>query len=218
MLKVDLATGTSVASFGDDTGEELALTPSGATAYIASTGQYDLLATNTTGGAETSIEVGAYPQDVAVPPDGSTVYATVTGGETGPGGSDKVARRLRASHRRCRRRAQPYSVTITPNGSTVYVADENSNSGDVISTATGRVTGSIAVQGPPMSIAASPDGSQVWVGNGYSGAIPVISTATNTVIDTISGGGQATALNSAITDIAFGPASQPPRIPVGAPP
>jgi YVTN family beta-propeller protein len=77
---------------------------------------------------------------------------------------------------------------------------------DVISTATGRVTGSIAVQGLPMSIAATPDGSQVWVGNGYTGSISVISTATNAVIDTISGGGQATALNSATTAIALGPA------------
>jgi YVTN family beta-propeller protein len=77
----------------------------------------------------------------------------------------------------------------------------------VISAATGRVTGSISVQGLPMSIAATPDGSQVWVGNGYTGSISVISTATNTVTDTISGGGQATALNSAITDIAFGPAA-----------
>jgi YVTN family beta-propeller protein len=101
--------------------------------------------------------------------------------------------------------AEPYSVTITPNGSTVYVADENSNSVDVISAATGRVKGSIAVQGLPMSIAATPDGSQVWVGNGYTGSISVISTATNTVsTTTISGGGQATALNSALTSIAFG--------------
>jgi YVTN family beta-propeller protein len=84
------------------------------------------------------------------------------------------------------------------------VADENSNSVDVINAATGRVTGSIAVQGLPMSIAATPDGSQVWVGNGYTGSISVISTATNTVTDTISGGGQATALNSALTSIAFG--------------
>ena len=86
------------------------------------------------------------------------------------------------------------------------MADENSNSVDVISAATGKTTGTIAVQGLPLSIAATPDGSQVWVGNGYTGSISVISTATNTVVDTISGGGQATALNSAITDIAFGPA------------
>jgi YVTN family beta-propeller protein len=55
-----------------------------------------------------------------------------------------------------------------------------------------------------MSIAATPDGSQVWVGNGYTGSISVISTATNTVTHTISGGGQATALNSSLTSIAFG--------------
>ena len=58
-----------------------------------------------------------------------------------------------------------------------------------------------------MSIAATPNGSAVWVGNGYTGSISVISTATSTVIETISGGGQATALNSATTAIAFGPAS-----------
>ena len=292
VVKVAVATDTIVGAISgaDDTGEGVAISPDGSTAYIASTGQYDVLATNTTTGAQTSIEVGAYPQDVAVSPTGSLVYATVTGGDTGPGGSNVVAvinpatdtvkgditvgtapRQVVFSPDGSRAYVttsdgvyvintatshvvrvipdfdDPQGIAISPDGSTlyvtnpdagtlwqinaatghvtgvvnagaepqavttngtdIYVADMNSNSVDILSAATGKVTGSIAVQGLPMAIAATPDGSEVWVGNGYTGSVSIISTATNTVAATISGGGQATALNSAITDIAFGPAS-----------
>jgi YVTN family beta-propeller protein len=293
IVKIDVATDTIVsAPISDDTGEGLAVSPAGSTVYVANTGQYSVLAANPTTGAATTIEVGAYPQDVALSPDGSLLYAAVTGGDTGPGGSNAVAvintatnavvgdvrvgtgpRQVvfspngtlayvstetgiyvinTATSRVVRvigdrddpqgiaispdgstlyvtnpdagtlwqldaatgrvigvvdAGAEPYSVAVAPNGSTIYVADMNSNSVDVISAATGRVTGSIAVQGLPMSIAVTPDGSQVWVGNGYTGSVSVISAATNKVTTTISGGGQATALNSAITAIAFSPAS-----------
>ena len=91
VIKVDVATDSIVGEYGADTGEGIAVTPSGSTLYIAQTGQYSVIATNLTTGAQSEIEVGAYPQDVAVSPSGSLVYATVTGGDTGPGGSDQVA-------------------------------------------------------------------------------------------------------------------------------
>jgi YVTN family beta-propeller protein len=292
VVKVNVAADQIIGTLSDDTGEGVAVSPDGSTVYIADTGQYSVLAANSTTGAETSIELGAYPQDVTLSPNGSLLYATVTGGDTGPGGSNVIAvidtatetvtgditvgtapRQVVFSPNGTRAYvttedgiyvidtatshvvqvfpsfedpqgiaispngsmlyvtspdagtlwqinaatgrligqvnggAEPYSVVVTPNGSTIYVADMNSNSVDVISAATGRVTGSIPVQGLPMSIAVTPDGSQVWVGNGYTGSISVISTATNTVTTTISGGGQATALNSALTAIAFVPAS-----------
>ena len=99
----------------------------------------------------------------------------------------------------------PQGIAVSPDGSTLYVTNPDAGTLGQINAATGRVTGSIAVRGLPMSIAATPDGSQVWVGNGYTGSISVISTATNTVTTTISGGGgQAAALNSALTAIAVG--------------
>ena len=54
--------------------------------FVAETGQYHVIAVNTAPGGDAD-HVGPYPQDVAVSPDGSQVYATVTGGDTGPGGS-----------------------------------------------------------------------------------------------------------------------------------
>ena len=83
------------------------------------------------------------------------------------------------------------------------MADENSNSVDVISAATGRVTGSIAVQGLPMSIAATPDGSQVWVGNILDGDVTVIDPATDTVTGTVLQGAGTANFQAAPLGIAF---------------
>jgi YVTN family beta-propeller protein len=52
----------------------------------------------------------------------------------------------------------------------------------------------------------TPDGAQVWAGNTLTGSLSVISTATNTLVTTIPGGPGTSALNSAPTDIVFGPA------------
>jgi len=62
VIKVDVATDSIVGEYGADTGEGIAVTPSGSTLYIAQTGQYSVIATNLTTGAQAEIEVGAYPQ------------------------------------------------------------------------------------------------------------------------------------------------------------
>ena len=99
-----------------------------------------MLATNPTTGAQTSIEVGAYPQDVAVSPDGSLVYATVTGGDTGPGGSDQVAVIDTATNTVTSDitvGTAPRQVVFSPDGSRAYVT--TSGGVYVINTATSRV-------------------------------------------------------------------------------
>ena len=118
VIKVDVATDSIVGEYGADTGEGIAVTPSGSTLYIA---------------------------------------------QTGRGRAD--LQRGRPGHR----------------------LDRGSGVADVDRRHAGRVPG--------------------VGGNGYTGSISVISTAIGTVTDTISGGGQATALNSATTAIAFGPAA-----------
>ena len=143
------------------------------------------------------------PDRVAVD-DGPLLYAAVTGGDTGiyviNTATSRVASVITDAD-------DPQGIAISPSGSTLYVTNPDNGTLWQINAAIGHVIGTVSAGAEPQAVAVTPDGSQVWVGNGYTGSLSVISAVTNKVTTTISGGGQATALNSAITDIAFGPAS-----------
>jgi phospholipase C len=291
IASLDSLTGTAGSTFSTDTAMGVALAPNDQTLYVANTGEYGVLAYDLTTKKSTTIHVGAYPQDVVVSPDGSTVYATVTGGDTGVGGSNTVAvidtatdtviksitvgaspRRIVLSadgsrayvgtaqgvyvidtaadrvigvvrapsdvqglalspdgttlyatapdegrvlaistrHLTVQRSfaagAEPWSVGVTPDGKTLYVTDTNSNSVAVLDAADGRTVATVAVGSLPTALGITPDGSEVWVGNTLTGSLSVISTATNTLAATIPGGPGTSALDSAPTEIVFGPA------------
>ena len=61
VVKINVAADAIIGAYGADTGEGIAVSPSGSTLYIAQTGQYSVITTNTTTGAQAEIEVGAYP-------------------------------------------------------------------------------------------------------------------------------------------------------------
>jgi YVTN family beta-propeller protein len=128
VVKVSVATDTIIGTLGDDTGEGVAVSPDGSTVYIADTGQYGVLAANSTTGAEKSVEVGGYPQDVALSPDGSLLYATVTGGDTGPGGSNQIAVINTATDTvtgDITVGTAPRQVVFSPDGTRAYVTTED---------------------------------------------------------------------------------------------
>ena len=86
-----------------------------------------MLAVNPATKAQQAIEVGPYPQDVAVSPDGKVVYATVTGGDTGPGGSNGVAVIDPATNTvtgDIKTGTAPRQVVFSPEGKTAYVTTE----------------------------------------------------------------------------------------------
>ena len=172
VIKVDVASDTIVGEYGADTGEGIAVTPSGSTLYIAQTGQYSVIATNLTTGAQSEIEVGAYPQDVAVSPSGSLVYATVTGGDSGPGGSDQVAVIDTATNTVTSSITvgnAPRQVVFSPDGSRAYVT--TSDGIYVINTATSRVVRFIPDSSDPQGVAVSPDASTLYVTNPDAGTL-----------------------------------------------
>jgi DNA-binding beta-propeller fold protein YncE len=83
VVEVNVAAASITGTFSADSTEGVAAGANGSQIYIAETGQYSVLAVNPATKAQKAIEVGPYPQDVAVSPDGKVVYATVTGGDTG---------------------------------------------------------------------------------------------------------------------------------------
>jgi YVTN family beta-propeller protein len=284
--EAEAATARITGTISDDTGDGVAVTPSDSTVYIADTGQYFVLAYNVATRAKRRIQVGPYPQDVAISPDGDAVYATVNGAG-GPGwvavistatkrvtgdipvgtapravvfapdgdhayvttqdgiyvidvASSSVVRVFRAPFDD---RQGPQGIAVSADGKTLYVtypgagslweldaatgapqgvatvgdepyavtaagpslyvADMNDDAVSVVSTVTGKLTGTIAVGKLPMSIATTPDGAQVWVGNGLSGSVSVISVASGAVVATIGGGPGTSALDAAPLGLAF---------------
>jgi YVTN family beta-propeller protein len=183
VAKIDVSTDTILSLIpGIDTTEGVAVTPDGTQVFGAETGQYDVVAYNTATAKSTAIEVGAYPQDVAMSPDGSTVYATVTGGDTGPGGSDTVAVISTATDAvtgDIQVGPAPRQVAFSPEGTRAYVTTERGIT--VINTATSSVVRRIHGMTDPQGIAISPGGQSVYVTSPATNTLTVISAATGKV-------------------------------------
>jgi YVTN family beta-propeller protein len=135
--------------------------------------------------------VGQDPEGVAVTPDGSQVWVTDTGPETGfpsLGGitvvsanetnpaADTVTGTVNLP-------TDPRELAFSPSGSTAYVT--TSIGLLVINTATLQVVDVIPGLGDPEDVAVSPDGRTLYVTNTIQGVVDVISAATDTVTGTI---------------------------------
>jgi YVTN family beta-propeller protein len=140
---------------------------------------------------ETLINVGQDPEGVAVTPDGSQVWVTDTGPETGSpslGGitvvsaneTNPAADTVQAT---VSLPTDPRELAFSPSGRTAYVT--TSSGLLVINTATLQVVDTIPGLGDPEDVAVSPDGRTLYVTNTIQGVVDVISAATNTVTGTI---------------------------------
>jgi YVTN family beta-propeller protein len=136
--------------------------------------------------AETEIRVGINPTGLAVSPDGSQLWVTDTGPQTGPGAptdvkvistaTDTVTATLSLP-------AAPAQVAFSPSGSRAYVT---TTAGLVVyNTATDRVVGFVPGLGDPHGVIVSPDGSTVYVTDTTDNVVDVIDAATNRVTHTI---------------------------------
>jgi YVTN family beta-propeller protein len=124
-----------------------------------------------------NVNVGHYPQGVALTLDESRVYVpnlysnnvsvidTATNNVTG---NISVG-------------SEPTGIAITPNGKSVYVTNYGSDNVSVIDTSTDTVITSINVGSRPDAIAVSPDGAKIYVSNYIGNTVSVIDTATNKV-------------------------------------
>jgi YVTN family beta-propeller protein len=193
-----LVPGTGTEDFNYSSTNE-GLAEYGPNLYFADTGN-DTLAVIDTGNlnyneyenpTETLLNVGQDPEGVAVTPDGSQVWVTDTGPETGSpslGGitvvsanettpsADTVLATVSLP-------TDPREIAFSPSGTTAYVTTASGLL--VINTATLQVITTIPGLGDPEDVAVSPDGKTVYVTNTIQGLVDVISAATNTVTGTI---------------------------------
>jgi len=165
--------------------EEIAFSPSGATAYV--TTAQGLWIFSTANEKVTGVIRGlGDPHGIAVSPDGSTVYVTNT--QRGvvdviKTGTDRVTGTIRVGQ-------LPWGVALSAKGSTLYVANPDSDSVSVISTSSGTVTKAISLSGGPDTLALTQDGSELWVGGLTSAIVTVLNTSNYTVVGSIKLGGE----------------------------
>jgi YVTN family beta-propeller protein len=135
---------------------------------------------------ETLIQVGQDPEGVAVTPDGSQVWVTDTGPETGSpslGGISVISAATDTVTATLSLSGDPRELAFSPSGATAYVT--TSSGLLVINTRTLQVVTTIHGLGDPEDVAVSPNGKTVYVTNTIQGLVDVISAATNTVTGTI---------------------------------
>ena len=135
---------------------------------------------------EQLINVGMFPQDVAVTPDGKQVWVAETGPQTSPSSpsgvsvistaSDKVTAHLPVG-------GQPSQVAFSPSGAIAYVVTADGLW--LLRTATEKPVGVIHGLGDPHGIVVSPDGSTLYVTDTQAGTVAVINAATRAVTHTI---------------------------------
>jgi YVTN family beta-propeller protein len=189
---VDVATRAFVGKgIATDAGQGVAVTPDGKKLYIANTGQYEVLAADPVTGTTRAVHVGPYPRDVAVSPDGGKVYATVTGGDTGAGGSavvavidtatDQVVREIRVG-------TAPRQVVFGRDGARAYVTHDGGVA--VIDVAHDKVVRSIRDSGGPQGIAVDPGGHSLYVAEPLAGRVSVLDAANGRVRGRIAAGDQ----------------------------
>lgn len=135
---------------------------------------------------ETLVTVGQDPEGVAVTPDGSQVWVTDTGPETGSpslGGITVVSAASDTVTATMSLPTDPRELTFSPSGATAYVT--TSGGLLVINTASREVVDTIHGLGDPEDVAISPDGKTIYVTNTIQNLVDVISAATNQVTSTI---------------------------------
>jgi YVTN family beta-propeller protein len=137
-----------------------------------------------TGALTSTIPVGSFPFDLAVSPDGSTLYTANASADT----VSVVSTATGTVTDTVTVGDGPNAVAVSPDGTQIYASyfvTPGTFAIAVISAATDTVTARINVGNQAVSIAFTPDGSRAYVANYIDDSVSVIDTATQTVTATI---------------------------------
>lgn len=194
LVSLDLATKAQQAiPLANGQGQSVSVAPDGARAYVATYGGRSIAIVDTTSDKViANVPLGRTAMDVAVSPDGRTVYAAVEDYNATDLGNISVIDAARATITRTIA-TPPYAgrnyVTVSPDGLTLY-ADGRSGSQnpslEMLNAQEGTVSGYIAVGvNNPVIGAFSRDGTTAYVTETASTDLFVVDTVSRTVSRTI---------------------------------
>ena len=158
--------------------EQIALSPDGATLYVASEDTGRVMFMNArTGTIRATLVVGGEPEGLATSPDGKLVYATSEEDSTIAvidAVQPRVLSRIAVGKR-------PRSIAFQRSGARAFVPGENDASLSVIDVGTSKVANRVTIAGEtvrPMGVAVSPAGDKVFVTTGRGGKLAKFDAAT----------------------------------------
>jgi YVTN family beta-propeller protein len=154
------------------------------TAYVGSEGDSISVFDTTSGalGAPIPIGTGAEPFQLAISPNGQTLYSA----NYEVGTVSAIATASKAVVATIPVGGQPFGIAVTPNGSRVYLTNSADDNVRAIDTATNQVVGApIPVGDSPFGIAISPDGTRALVTNSGDDNVSVLDLASGQVVATV---------------------------------
>jgi YVTN family beta-propeller protein len=159
----------------------LALTPDGATAYVANQVNKALAVIALPSGRGTALMPDIAPADVAIAPGGATLYLAGCKPICTPGFVQTFDIPSQRFTGEVAIDGRPYRVAVAPDGARVYTANLSGPSVSVIDTASRRVVATVPVPVQPTGLAVSPDSATVWVASQTGGTLSALDAATNRV-------------------------------------
>jgi YVTN family beta-propeller protein len=159
----------------------LALSPDGGTAYIANSTNKALAVVALPSGQGDILMPEVSPNDVAISPDGRTVYLAGCKPICTPGFVQLLDTASKRFTTQIQIGGNPYRIAIAPNGAHAYTANLSGPSVSVIDLATNTVVATVAVPVQPTGVAVSPDSRTVWVASQTGGTLTAIDAASNQV-------------------------------------
>jgi YVTN family beta-propeller protein len=151
----------------------------------------------------TEIFVGKRPRGISLSPDGSTIYAAVSGSPKAPPGTDEsklpppdraadgiavIDAKSHTLKTTFKSGQDPEAFAVSKDGKKVYVSNEDAATTSVVDVASGKVVKAIPVGGEPEGVTLSPDGRFVYVTAEEDDAVYVISTDGDSVVTKIQTG------------------------------
>jgi YVTN family beta-propeller protein len=177
---VDLTTGTVGAKVpipSEGPPSDVAISPDGKTAYVASGGNELIPIDVATNKAGTPIETGFCPNGVAVKPDGSRVYVT----NLCAGSVSVIDTATGTELTKVTVGSFPAGIAITPDGSRAYVSNSGEKTVTPVDLATNTAGTPIEVGQAPRGIAVTPDGTRAYVAVASLDAVKRITLSSNAV-------------------------------------
>jgi YVTN family beta-propeller protein len=176
---VDIASGKLLRVLrGISDPEQIAVSPDGATLYVASEDSGRVMFMDAASGAiRANLVVGGEPEGLAASPDGKLVYATSEEDSTIAvidAQQPRVITRIPVGDR-------PRTIAFDRSGARAYVPGENDASLSIIDVAAKKVTRSTKISGEsvrPMGVAVSPADGRLFVTTGRGGTLARFDPAT----------------------------------------
>ena len=159
----------------------LVVAPDNKTIYISNKANEAFGIIDLTGGPGNLLRPTVWPVDVAISPDGRTVYGAGCKQICTPGFIQLFDTNSQLFTGEIEVGGSPYRIVLSPNGANAYVASLAGSNVAFVDLASRNTTATVAVPPQPTGMGISPDGATLYVASQTAGMLSIVDVATATV-------------------------------------